>query len=444
MARRSLTFRIIAFSSIWIWLALMATALLLWYYYHDHIGKHYDAHVFMHLEEMVTASKLAPEGSIKLDFHPSDPRFQKIYSGWYWETRVGGETMERSPSLGTSRLSLGVAHAAEDHRVQVITGPKQQTLRVQTIEISKGQGGEKILLLASAPHMRIEDDVIDLAEHMLVSFIVLGIGLLIAVVLQVRLALKPLNAISTGISQIHEGKAERLREKFPEEVQPLVDELNNLLEHNSVLLKRARNQLGNLAHSIKNPLTVINNEAQNLDEGARTLILDQAKDISKSVDHYLFRARASGADSVLGARANVKSVAEDLTFALQRLYKDRNLKIDTSGLGTCTFRGESQDLEEMLGNLMDNACKWANRRVNLHCRPRQNRCVLTVEDDGPGIPEDQLEKVLERGQQLDESMQGHGLGLGIVQDMVELYGGKLTFKRSSLGGLCAELELPVA
>jgi len=442
MASRSLTFRIIALSSIWIGLALLATALLLWYYYQDHIGKHYDAHVFMHLEEMVTASKLGPDSSFKLDFHPSDPRFQQLYSGWYWETRVGGETLERSPSLGQSSLDLGEAHAAEDHRVQVIIGPNKQTLRVQTIEISKGHNGEKMLLLASAPHMRIEDDVIDIAEHMLVSFIVLGIGLLFAVVLQVRLALKPLHSISSGITEIHEGKAEKLEEKFPEEVQPLVDELNNLLEHNSVLLKRARNQLGNLAHSIKNPLTVINNEAQNLDESQRTLILDQAKDISRSVDHYLFRARASGADSVLGARAYVKSVAEDLTFAMQRLYKERELEIDTSGLGTCSFRGESQDLEEMLGNLMDNACKWADKQVSVHCRPVGNRCLLTVEDDGPGIPEDQLEKVLERGQQLDESMQGHGLGLGIVQDMVDLYDGKLSFKRSSSGGLTAELDLP--
>lgn len=301
-----------------------------------------------------------------------------------------------------------------------------------------------MLLLASAPHMRIEDDAIDIAEHMLVSFVVLGIGLLIAVVSQVRLALKPLHAISTGISEIHEGKAESMQEKFPEEVQPLVDELNNLLEHNAVLLKRARNQLGNLAHSIKNPLTVINNEAQNLDESKRALILDQANDISRSVDHYLFRARASGADSVLGARASIKSVAEDLTFAMQRLYKDRKLEINNSALGNCLFRGESQDLEEMLGNLMDNACKWANKRVSVSCKSQLNRCVLTVEDDGPGIPEDQLEKVLERGQQLDESMQGHGLGLGIVQDMADLYGGRLSFKRSSLGGLSAELELPGA
>lgn len=444
MAHKSLTFRIIALSSIWIILALVATSLLLWYYYQDHIGKHYDAHVFMHLEEMVTASKLAPDGSFKLDFHPSDPRFQELNSGWYWETRVAGETLERSPSLGGNSLDLVEAHAAEDHRVQVISGPNQQDLRVQTLEISKGLRGEKILLLASAPNMRIEDDVIDIAEHMLVSFIVLGAGLILAVVFQIRLALKPLHAISREITNIHEGKSDRLQSVFPREVQPLVDELNNLLEHNAVLLKRARNQLGNLAHSIKNPLTVINNEAHALDDPQKERILDQAQDISKSVDHYLVKARASGADSILGTRANIRSVTEDLVFAMQRLYKDRNLEFDTSGLSNCSFRGEAQDLEEMLGNLMDNACKWARERVVVTCRPHQNRCLLIVEDDGPGIPEEQLEKVLERGQQLDESMHGHGLGLGIVQDLVELYDARLTLKASPLGGLAAELELPGA
>ena len=198
------------------------------------------------------------------------------------------------------------------------------------------------------------------------------------------------------------------------------------------------------AHSIKNPLTIINNEAYNLKETQKSLILDKTRDITKSVDHYLSRARASGSESVLGARANIKSVANDLAFALDRIYQDRNLDIDTSGLGNCSFRGEAQDLEEMLGNLMDNACKWAKSRVRVSCSSELNRCILTVEDDGRGIPDEQMKRVTERGLRLDDSIQGHGLGLGIVIDLLDLYDGELSFSHSELGGLCAELNIPGA
>ncbi len=442
MARRSLTFRIIALSSVWIGLALIATASLLWYYYHDHIVKHYDAHAFMHLEEMVAASQLSPDGELLLTSDPSDPRFDILKSGWYWEIRHHDQVLAGSHSLDGETLDLRGLPIMEGVRVHEITGPKQQTLRVQTLKIAAGPPGEHLLLVVTAPLVGIREDVIDIAEHMLISFFILGIGLVLAVVLQVRVALKPLHAFSRGISDIREGRSDRLREDFPNEVQVLANELNNLLEHNAVLLKRARNQLGDLAHSIKNPLTVINNEAHHLEDAQRTLVLSKTKDIAKSVDHYLSRARASGADSVLGARANIKSVAEDLAFALRRLYKDRKVEIDTSGLCDCSFRGEAQDLEEMLGNLMDNACKWANSKVYLRCKPLSNRCLVMVEDDGPGIPDDQIERVIERGHRLDESIKGHGLGLGIVMDILALYDGKLSFGRSEFGGLSASLDLP--
>ena len=172
------------------------------------------------------------------------------------------------------------------------------------------------------------------------------------------------------------------------------------------------------------------------------LILEQTANIADSVDHHLSRARAFGTTNVLGARVKVKPVAEDLVFALQRIFGDRELRFDLDELGDCSVRCESQDLEEMLGNLMDNACKWAKSRVRIRCCEDDGHRVLSVEDDGPGIPDGQLERVLQRGQRLDESKQGHGLGLGIVQDIVELYSGTLRLERSELGGLRAVLTLP--
>ena len=203
------------------------------------------------------------------------------------------------------------------------------------------------------------------------------------------------------------------------------------------------NQLGDLAHSIKNPLTVINNEARSM-ENSETgrLILKQTSDISDSVNHHLSRARAFGTTNVLGSRAKVKPVAEDLAFALQRIYKKRGIEFELNGLDSCLVRCEVQDLEEMLGNLMDNACKWAKSRVVVHCSGATGRCHIYVEDDGPGIPEDKIEQVLRRGQRLDESTHGHGLGLSIVQELVDLYQGTISLSTSRYGGLCVKLDLP--
>lgn len=229
-----------------------------------------------------------------------------------------------------------------------------------------------------------------------------------------------------------------------EDVKPLVDELNNLLDHNTVLLKRARNQLGDLAHAVKNPLTVIKNEADKMEPELSELIIQQTGDISRNVDHYLARARTFGTEKVLGSRSSIKTVVEDLVYAMQRLYQDSNLVYDFAELQECWFRGEGQDLEEMVGNLMDNACKWAEGRVRLSGNCADDQLVLIIEDDGPGVPEEKIDAVMRRGHRLDESKPGHGQGLAIVKDIADLYGGSLTLGSSELGGLKAELTLPAA
>jgi signal transduction histidine kinase len=440
--RKSLSWRIITLSAIWITLALLVTALLLFYSYSVHIKKHYDAHVNMHLEEMVAAASLDESGGLVLLAEPSDPRFDTLHSGWYYEIRHDGEVLARSRSLGDQALDHGGLGTGDGLRVAEIEGLKNEKLRVQTLEIPAGIPGERLLLIASAPMVPITEDVEDLAEHVIISFILLGTGLILAVVLQVKIALRPLNSIGKGIGRIREGVSDRLTEPYPREVQQLVDELNNLIDHNAVLLKRARNQLGNLAHSIKNPLTVIANEARTLEPARQELILDQTSDIRESVDHHLSRARIFGTENVLGTRSKANAVATDLAYALRRIYKDRNLEFELGGLCSCAFRGEAQDLEEMLGNLMDNACKWAASTVAVSCETRDGRLLLCVEDDGPGIPALNTEMVLKRGHREDEKVQGHGLGLSIVQEIAELYGGTLSLGRSSLGGLRAELELP--
>jgi signal transduction histidine kinase len=425
-------------------MALIITALLLVYSYRDHAARHYDEHVTMHLEELLDASGLLPDGTLELAYSPSDPRYDDLHSGWYWEVRQSGKSLQRSPSLGENRLDLGGLQATNNVVVHELIGPAQDRLRVQVVEIESGSGLEPLIFLASAPLTGFTDDVLNYSTHILGSFLLLGIGLLMAVVLQVRIALKPLKAISTGIIEIREGRASKLSQNNLEDVQPLVDELNNLLDHNAILLKRARNRLADLAHSVKNPLAVINNEARNLEADQKELILQQTSDLSKNVDHYLSRARAFGTEKVLGSRSAVKTAVEDLVYAMQRIYQERDLNYDFPDLKECWFRGESQDLEEMIGNLMDNACKWAKKHVSIRAETEGDRLLLIVEDDGPGIPEEEIENVMRRGHKLDESKPGHGQGMGIVKDIVDLYGGKLKLGKSPMGGLQAKLDLPAA
>jgi signal transduction histidine kinase len=442
--RRTLAFRIIVLSSIWIIIALVITALMLVSFHRDHMAQHYDAHVAMHLEELTGASQLSPDGSFRLAFYPSDPRYQDLNSGWYWEVKQAGKMLKRSPSLGENTLKLGIIEPTENVVIYEITGPGGEMLRAHTMLIEQTPGLEPLVLLATAPMTGISEDVVDYSNHIVMSFLALGIGLLLTVVLQVRVALKPLKAISASISDVREGKSSKLPEEQLEDVQPLVDELNNLLDHNAVLVKRARNQLGDLAHSVKNPLTVITNEAHNMEPAQRELIIKQTSEIGKNVDHYLSRARTFGTEKVLGSRSSVNAATEDLVYAMRRIYQERELEYDLSGLKGCWFRGEAQDLEEMMGNLIDNASKWAKSKVLVYCGPNDGRLEIVVEDDGPGIPEAEFESVMRRGHKLDESIPGHGQGLGIVKDISGLYGGLLQLGRSELGGLRASLVLPAA
>jgi len=301
---------------------------------------------------------------------------------------------------------------------------------------------EPITIVASAPEMQIDEDVTDFIWHIVWSFIILAVGLSVAVVFQVGVALNSLKSIRSSISEVKAGQAERLPKDFPADVQPLVDEMNSLLDHNETLLKRARTQLADLAHLVNTPLTVIRNEARNIPSKEGQLILDQAHSMSGSVDHYLTRARASGPKEAFGYRTSLQAVVKDLQFAVERMYQDRDIKISLCNKGDCRFRGEVQDLEEMLGNLLENACKWAQKHIEIRCRMEEDRMFITIEDDGPGIPAEKMEKVLKRGKKLDESRPGYGQGLGIVSEIATLYGGELTLGKSELGGLKAELELP--
>jgi len=442
---RSLTRRLISLSIFWIVTALVATGLMLGSLYREHIEQHYDAHVFTHVEELVAAVFTDADGTVKVHREPTDPRFHRPNSGWYWEILSHDQPLLKSASLEERRLDLSGVVPDENHGAQTVFGPYGEKLRAHVIHVSYAQAPGSLTFVATAPQFQITDDVQDFATHVVVSFLVLAIGLSVAVVMQVRVALRPLRAIRQEISDIKAGTTERLSQTFPSDVQPLVDELNFLLDHNEMLLKRARNQLGDLAHAVKNPLTVIRNEARNMGGNGGQLILEQTHAMAGSIDHYLSRARMYGKKDAIGYRTSVRSVLEDIAYAVGHIHKDRDIDIQLQCVEDKWFRGESQDLEEMAGNLLDNACKWANERVVVRCETDSDRLELIIEDDGPGIPDDKREDVLRRGHRLDEAQPGHGQGLSIVRDIARLYGGTVLLGHSeSLGGLKVMLTLPSA
>jgi len=259
------------------------------------------------------------------------------------------------------------------------------------------------------------------------------------------LGLAPLGRVSRALTAIREGRADHLEGDFPAEIRPLADELNALVAHNAQVVTRARTHVGNLAHFLKTPLSVLANEAQGSQGPLAEAVTRQVSVMRRQVDHYLARARTVGSVAVIGARTEAAPVVADLTRALSKLYAPRAVTIDRQCPEGLSFRGDRADLEEMIGNLLDNACKWATQRVEIVvAQAGAGRLKITVADDGPGLTDDQISRVLERGERLDQSKPGSGLGISIVKEIAALYGGALTLERSPSGGLAAELTLPAA
>jgi len=229
---------------------------------------------------------------------------------------------------------------------------------------------------------------------------------------------------------------------FAAEIEPLAEELNGLLDHNAEILERARTHAGNLAHALKTPLAVLVNEASHIEGEAAEIIRNETAMMHDQINRHLSKARAAGSRGVLGARADLGETTLALKRTLERIHDDKALDIELHGAEGLSFQGERQDLDEMLGNLMDNACKWAKSRVRVQGRQEGGWLLLSVEDDGPGIPENALSEAIDRGRRLDEATPGSGLGLSIVRDVAELYEGKLDLAHSQLGGLAARLKLP--
>jgi signal transduction histidine kinase len=281
---------------------------------------------------------------------------------------------------------------------------------------------------------------------LIAALAVLGLGLLVATFFQVRFGLSPLRTMRQNLAEIRSGEAEQLEGELPEEIRPLQQELNALIQSNREIVDRARTHVGNLAHALKTPLTVISNEARAHEGPLSSKVIEQAQIMRTQITHHLDRARVAARSSVIGDTTDVDGVLQALKRTVDRLYEERGLDVEVASISGLKFQGEKQDFEEMVGNLLDNACKWARSRVRAEARPGKGaaRFTVIVDDDGPGLTEAELAKGVRRGQRLDETKPGSGLGLSIVADLAHLYKGRFELEPSPEGGLRARLELPSA
>ena len=441
MATDSLFLRLLSTSALWVIATLALTGILLVFLFRQHVEQRFDLDSREHLQELVALSEWDPEQGFSLGRPLFDPRFERPGSGWYWQVWRNGEPVAQSPSLWYQRLAVHLPMERGGEVIQEIAGPGGEGLRVLTRGIGLPGSEVPLVYTVSGPRAEIERYVGTFAWQLSLTLTVLGLGLIGAMWVQVRYGLGPLRQLSQALARIRAGQADRLPESCPREVRPVVTELNGLLEHNGALLSRARAQAGDLAHALQNPMTVIRHQAQDLDGEAGAILKEQVARMGNQIDRYLSQARVAGAGG-LGARSGVAEAVAALRDTLLLLYRDRELRFQVQDVTGLQFRGDAQDLEEMLGNLMDNACKWARRDIRVGGSRDGERLCLWVEDDGPGIPEQAREQVLGRGRRLDEQVPGSGLGLAIVRNIAELYRGGVRLSQASLGGLRAELDLP--
>ena len=385
----------------------------------------------------------------------TDQAALRVYSGHYWEIaepdgKGGLHLLVPSRSLFDVELKPppgGMAQPKPGVRIYYNSvGPDMQPLRVAARAVTLPGYPRPVVFLTADDRSSLDRDARRFAETALIALALVGTALIAGVILQVRVALSPLFRLQKDVSDVRKGKADRVAADYPVELTPLAGELNALLAHNQEVVERQRTHVGNLAHALKTPLSVMLTEAeQRPGDPLAEVVARQVGAMREQVDHHLRRARAAARAQGSGERAEVAPALDELSRTLERIFGERGVVIDWDAEEDLVFRGERQDLLELIGNVLENACKWARRRVRAEAEPAgPGFLTVTVEDDGPGLAPEQREAVLRRGARLDESAPGSGLGLSIVEELAKAYSGSVTLDQSIWGGLKVVLRLPQA
>jgi signal transduction histidine kinase len=457
MRANSLALRLFLSATATTVVTLVATSFILSSLYREAIERAFDLRLGVYLRVLVAdlaAPDQTPSGNT-LGSSLGEPLFELPLSGWYWQvTRLDKTDVRSSHSLWDGGLSnlqdRGVSADSTGAREGYVDGPEDQRLRVVERVVDVGDDG-RYLVAVAGDFTEIAEEQRAFDKALIVTFSILAAVLLLTTMFQVRFGLAPLKRISESLHAIRSGSAEKLEGFFPEEIAPLSRETNALIDANKEIVDRARTHVGNLAHALKTPLSVMVNEANaRKDDALAGKVLEQAAIMRDQVTRHLERARLAARSTVLGSITDVAPVANALARTMAKIHLDRAIVVDVRVEDGVKFRGERQDLEEMVGNLVDNACKWATARVALDIGHApimaggSPNLRVVVDDDGPGLSAAERASAGKRGERLDETKPGSGLGLSIVTELATLYGGTLTLAAAPAGGLRAELTLPAA
>jgi signal transduction histidine kinase len=459
MKLNSLALRLFATAAVWAALVLPAAGFIIDWVHKREIKQDFDARLSQLLTLVVAFSADHDGTEPRIPRNVGEPLFELAHSGWYWQiTPLGSSPGKRliAASLASEELtlpsSLGINPDPLNIRWHIAKGPVGEPLRIAETVSPFGSDEEnpKLYSYVVAGNLEFaETRIASFRFPLVVSLALAGLGLMLSTFLMVRVGLHPLSAIQKRLAAIRSGDAPKLEGKPPAEIEELQNELNQLIQSNQDIVERARTQVGNLAHALKTPLAVITNEVRDDKSATGRKVAEQAGLMRDQVNHYLDRARMVANAGTIGRVTDVRPVAESIGRALERIHRDRGIAIALGCPADARFQGEKQDLEEMLGNLMDNACKWSEAEVAVSVRvvpatapATGRRLAIAIDDDGPGLTPEQRKQGIKRGRRLDESKPGSGLGHSIVADLAQSYRGKFELEASPSGGLSARLDLP--
>lgn len=447
MRKGSIAASLFWLSAGWLILALVATGFLLTDLYSRALDTSLSETLDFHVESL-TGALLEAGDPLSDEIALTDPRFERPRSGWYWAIRdADGRLYNLSTSVVGIDLPVMMGPAdARGRRTAILDDAFGTEMRVVERTVTVAPTSYQIVVTGNL------SEILELVgEFRGQTFIVLGaVGVMLAIMSAIvaRFAMRPIDRLSAAIESVREGESVTVGGTYPREIAPLAEEVNELLRSNAQIIERARNQVGNLAHGLKTPIAVLRNEAAARKGVLADVVMSESEKMSTMVATYLERARLAARTSVVGKKADATMVMLRLTRVMRKINPDCTIAFQRPDASLPWFRGDEADLEEMAGNLLDNACKWSKGQVGVRLDAERSETgtmlLIRIDDNGPGLSEEDAQKVLRRGVRLDEKTPGSGLGLDIVKELVDVYGGSLALKRSALGGLLAELRLPTA
>ena len=456
MANRSLVSSLVRSAALWAVPALLIAATILTLVYRNTIYTTFDDPLESAVTALIATAEVDEEGQLLLTREPLDPRYQRALSGRYWLIGRNGEDgpldiLVASRSLYGESINIPVealskmnSNAGEIIRTKALGPDADEPLRALARQVVLPGMETPVIILAAADRRPASRMISQFAVIALGLLMIMIVGLVTAVWTQVRIGLRPIFALRDQVVNVREGREAQVEGDYPPEIEPLALELNSLITHNKNIVERARTHVGNLAHALKTPIAVLQNEARLKNDTPSEIVTRQTEIMASQVDHHLRRARAAARGQSIGVQSPIDEVIEGLVRTLPRIYRDKDLKIIQRGQTGMVFRGAKRDLEEMVGNLMDNAAKWTRDKIIVETTllPSETDMKITIEDNGPGLSEGDYEEALKRGARLDEATPGSGLGLSIVDDLCSAYKGQVSFGKSDYGGLKVSLTLP--